>query len=113
MAHVLVHARFGSGRRQQQRPLLRHRAALHHAPLCHHLHCILQVEDEQGAGLHHVPALLYLPGPQRDAGGSHHYLPRYHLSHRSSRHRRRRVKPEAGQLIHTNPTCHERRSEYL
>lgn len=79
VAPLLVPPRFCSGRRQQQRPLLRHRAALHHASLRHHLHRLLQVEDEQGSGLHHVPALLHLPGPQRDAGGPHHHLSSFHL----------------------------------
>lgn len=79
VADLLVHPRFGSRGCQQQRALLRHCLALPHAALCHHLHRILQVEDEQDSGLHHVPALLYLPGPQRHVGGPHHRLSRLHL----------------------------------
>lgn len=75
---------------QLQRPLLCHRAPLHHAPLRHHLHRRVQVAHEQAAGLHHVHAVLRLPGGQRHAGGQGDHLSGVHLrgtfSHRP-RHR--------------------------
>lgn len=81
MALIHFDAWFGACRGEQQRPLLRHRAPLHHAPLRHHLHCRLQVEDEQAAGIHHVPPLHRLPGGQRHAGGQDPHLPHFHLTH--------------------------------
>lgn len=80
LALVLSGERFESGGGEQQRPLLCHRAPLHHAPLRHHLYCRLQVEDEQAAGLHHVPPLRRLPCGQRHAGGQDHQLPHFHLT---------------------------------
>lgn len=79
MAPVVPVQRLQRGPGQLQRPLLRHRAALPHAALRHHLHCGLQVAHEQTAGLHHVPALLRLRGGERHAGGSDHHLPRDHM----------------------------------
>lgn len=80
VAHVHIDERFASRGGEQQRPILCHRAPLHHAPLRHHLHRCLQVEDEQAAGLHHVPPLHRLPGGQRHAGGEDHLLPGFHLT---------------------------------
>lgn len=79
MAAVLIHPWFCPCGGQQQRPLLCHRSALPNAPLRHHLHRVVQVEDEQVSGLHHVPAVLHFPGAERHAGGPHHHLPRVHL----------------------------------
>lgn len=80
MADVHFGERYEAREGEQQRPLLRHRAPLPHAPLRHHLHRRLQVEDEQAAGLHHVPPLRRLLGGQRHAGGQDHNLPRLHLT---------------------------------
>lgn len=43
---------------------LQHRSAVRHAALRHPQHSLLQVEDEQGPGLHHVPTILCLRGCQ-------------------------------------------------
>ncbi len=40
------------------------------------------MEDEQTAGLHHVPALSRLPGGQRHVGGQDHRLPHLCLTSR-------------------------------
>lgn len=81
VALVHVGEQFAARGGEQQRPVLRHRAPLHHAPLRHHLHRRLQVEDEQDARLHHVPPLRRLPGAQRHAGGQDHHVPDFHLTH--------------------------------
>lgn len=65
---------------QQQWPLLCHCPPLHHAALCHPLHCPLQVADEQSAGLHHVRPLHCVPGGQRPPGRQNSRLPSIHLA---------------------------------
>ncbi len=75
MAALLNLERLDSSGCEQQRPVLRHRSALPHAPLRHNLHRCVQVEDEQAAGFLHVHTLLCVPGGQRNAGGQDHQLP--------------------------------------
>ena len=74
LAHVVLIQRHATGASQLQRPFLCYSAPLPHAPLRHHLHRRLQVAHEQAAGLHHVPAVLRLPGAERHAGGQGHLL---------------------------------------
>lgn len=82
MAHVHCVTRRQASGCQLQRPVLRHRAALPDAPLRHHLHRSLSLEDEPNAGLYHVRTVLCVPRPQRHAGGPHPHLPRFDLSAR-------------------------------
>lgn len=35
-----------------------HCNSLPHASLCYHVHCVFQLEDEQGPWIHHVPSIL-------------------------------------------------------
>lgn len=49
---------------QLQRHGLQHSAALCHAAVRHPQHRLLQVEDEQGSRVHHVPPLFRLRGSQ-------------------------------------------------
>ena len=77
----MVHfKRLGGGVSEQCWALLRYCAALPHAAVRHHLHRFLQVEDEQAAGLPHVPAVLRLPHRVRHAGRQNHRLSSVHLS---------------------------------
>ncbi|CAG02307.1 unnamed protein product, partial [Tetraodon nigroviridis] len=97
LADLVPVQRPGVGPGQLQRALLRHRAALPHAPLRHHLHRRLQVAHEQVAGLHHVHALLCLLGGQRHAGGQGHRL----SGVRVGSHAPLRPRP----LQHRHPSC--------
>ena len=60
---------------QQQWLVLCNCFAFSHAPVCDLVNCIMQVENEQDPGLHHVPPVLCIPDNQCDAGRSHHILP--------------------------------------
>lgn len=64
---------------EQQWPVLRHRPSLPHAAVCHHVHCRLQVENEQESGLSYVFAVLCFPCCQCHAGGQNYCLPHYSL----------------------------------
>lgn len=65
---------------QQQWLVLCDRSALSHAPVCDLFNCIVQMENEQGPGLHDVPPLLCVPGHQCDVRRSNHILSRVCLS---------------------------------
>lgn len=59
MATLRAHLRRASPG-ELQRHGVQHSAPLRHAYLRHHQHCLLQVEDEQGTRVHHVPPVLRL-----------------------------------------------------
>lgn len=80
MAHIHSTPQRQARHCQLQWPVLRHRAALPHAPLRHHLHRCMSLEDESNVGPHHVRTVLCFPRPQRPAGGSHPHLPSFNLS---------------------------------
>lgn len=86
MAHVHSVPQRRAGGRQLQWLVLRHRAALPHAPLCHHVHRCLSLEDEPNAGSHDVCTVFCVPRPQRPPGGSHPCLSSFNLRERTLLH---------------------------
>lgn len=77
---LLPHQRTAAGSSQQQWFVLCDCFAFPHASLCNLINCIVQMENEQDPGLHHVPSLLCVPDHQCDVRRSNHLLPCVYLS---------------------------------